>query len=291
MLNDIVQRGKVEATMDVFATYDAVRDHAFVCFQKATGDPDEAGYLDDGLYVEFSIQDQAMLRVVSVEHPFFARSPQFADRLQDLLGTTITSRLQQCHKRAAALVADIPVDEAEIAMRQPIWHAAVAKIRTDQAQPSRGRLSTQTAPMRKSVSIVTKRAGKAIREWRFPVTLDPVVARAAEVECDIESAPASFSGIFELPSELIETLHVEPAGRIDIAGDTLHLRILVRGGWTPPRLMVETSSAVAAAEAALGDGELKTQISLSEPPTTDAHGRVTQELRFWLTDYPEADGG
>ena len=230
--------------MDVFVTYDAMREHAFVCFRKSGMDSQVAGYLDDGLYVEFGVDDPVEMRVLSVDHPFYARTPDFGDRLRRLIGPTIEARLRECDQRSTATAEEIPVAEAEVTQLHAAWQEAVAVLNGMSADPWLARLSVPLALARGTVSAIAERAGKLIREWRLPILLDPVVAREAVLkERPGQAAAASaFSGMIDLPAELADILQAEPRARADLARGMLNLRILLRPGSTPPPLMVQLAA-------------------------------------------------
>ena len=279
--------------MDVFVTYDAVREHAFVCFRRATGDPEVAGYLDEGLYVEFSEDGQVEMQVLSVDHPFYARSPVFADRVQQLVGPTVVARLRECDQGSVAVAEEIWVSAAEVEGLRPAWQAAIPVLRDAAADRWLRRLSGPLVHGRPTISTVIEQAGKWIREWRLPILLDPVVAREADVDIrPRETVTAtSFSGIVELPPGLTEVLRAQPMARVDVGQGVLKLRILLDGGSSPPPLMVEVLGAGNAVPAVAGAGELGVRLPLDEVPAVIGDNRrVTWTLRFWVDEEREERG-
>jgi hypothetical protein len=280
--------------MDVFVTYDAVREHAFICFQKAAGEPNLAGYLDEGLYVEFNEDDQAELQVLAVDHPFYARSPEFGDRFRQLIGATIAARLHKCDQEAAPVAEEISVSASEVEELRPAWQAAISKLHDATADPLLAGLSRPAARRRQILSTVIEQAGKWIREWHLPVLLDPVVAREALVDVRPEEAvtTTAFSGIVELPPDLTEVLQADPMARVDIGQGVLRLRILLQGASAPPPLMVEVTGTGSAAQAVASGGELSVRMPVDQVPTsTGGQRRVGCELRFWIDEERQVRGG
>lgn len=255
--------------MNVFIAYDASREHACASFTPDAEPLAESGYLEDGLWVEFASGDPVRLCVVVVEHPFFARSAGFAERLTEILGQTVVGRLHACHRRTETLVGQVDLEIAEYADLLPGWERSRRELRSMQ-----GRFGALTE--------ATREVGGSVREWLVPVRLEPVVARATRL-------PAVTGGKFdtraELSSDLADTLQIEPTVRIDIADGVLHLRAHVRAGKTPPEgVMMElvgTDSVVPMAYDA-SRGELAAGIPVGAAAHPLPNGGIASLVRLRL---------
>jgi hypothetical protein len=206
--------------LQIFVTYDARRDRAYLCSDVAVDD--RPVLFDVAAIARFSLGESPVLVSLEIDRPFFARSTAFEKTLRDLVGRRILERLREGHDQGISIAEDVAVPAGEIAALTSSWRSFA----------SRGEMPArhEPRPARETVDVVLGR----LREWFIPLRLAPVVARDGAAPAT-ENPAGTLTNWVEAPAEVAELTGLSDF-KVDVVQDVAHVSAAHPRSGTPIRV-------------------------------------------------------